>query len=348
MVGAAGGLFAGRLISRGIGDGATTLDGKTAQALAKVFGEDPKDLQGAWNTFKSITGRPPSMAAMASLKESNLIAGAAKNSTPIVGALRDAYDANAAARSGNMSATLAPEQGAPATEPLAAPTQAGASSAEIANARTAQGDIDYPASRATEPFAISTAPSDALGGETPADHFANDILPLAGLGKADRVRVMSGLKEGTLSAEDAQTVRSGLSSIKDPSPAERSAKASLDDLLHAPGNEAPAAALDTAAANSAATAQRAAGAAHGETITGGASADNFAATASSKANANPNFTAGMATGASSRLADEASSPSGSLALARSFATDAATHAKLTTALGGDAADAYQRMGQAEV
>src|SRR5579859_6038425 len=78
------------------------LAGKTAQALAKVFGENPADLQAAWKTFTDNTGRAPSMAELATLKQRGEIANAAKDSTSISTTLTQAAEDAARARSDNM------------------------------------------------------------------------------------------------------------------------------------------------------------------------------------------------------------------------------------------------------
>jgi hypothetical protein len=114
-----------------------------------------------------------------------------------------------------------------------------------------------------------------------------------------------------------------------------------------PGNEQANDALQSATANYQAGAQRGSGAQQGESITGTATAPNFAAEASSKPNANPNYAAGLASGARTKLADVASTPAGATSLARSFATDDSLHQKLATVFGPDAANALRRMGQAE-
>lgn len=327
---------------------------KTALALAKVFGENPADLQAAWSTFKASTGRAPTMAELATLKQRGQIAGAAKDSTIISTALSEAADAQAAARSAQMQEALGgnspPRPLTPAPAELAAPTQAGGSAGEIANAKTAQGDIDYPAARAHD-FTIPTEEDAALGGISAADHLASQVLPLAGLKTADRVRIAEGLKNGVLSGEDAQMLRSKLGKAQGTganySPAIASATEDLDAFLASPGNEAAHEALSKANATYQATAQRQAGAEHGETVLGEQTADNFAAEAAAKPNANGNFAAGAQSGARSKLADKAATPAGATSLAQRLGTDDALHAKLTTLFGKDTADAFQRLGAAE-
>lgn len=314
-----------------------SLSGKTAQALSKVFGEDPADLQAAWSTFKANTGRAPTMAELATLKQRGEIAGAAKNSQAITATLTQAADDAARARSDNLQQVV--QQGGPVE-----------SSGQAQNATTAQGDIDYPAARQHD-FTISTADSDALGGVSPTDHLAAEIVPLAGLKTSDRVRIVEGLKTGKLSGQDAQMLRSKLAAAQGAgssySPAIASAREDLDEFLAAPGNEAASQALAKANENFAAGAQRAAGAAHGETVLGAQTADNFTAEAAAKPNSNDNFKSGMASGARSKLADTAATPQGAEALAGRLATDDSLHAKLATALGQDTADALRRLGESE-
>jgi hypothetical protein len=313
------------------------LAGKTAQALARVFGEDPADLQAAWQTFVDNTGRVPSMAELATLKQSGEIAGAARDSSTITASLRQAADDAARVRSDTMQQAFAPQPGP-------------ASSGEFANAKTTQGDVDYPAARQFN-FAIPTEESGALGGVSPADHLAAAVVPQAGLGKADRVRILSDLQNGNLSGQDAQLIRANLARAQGTgsnySPAISSAQADLEDILSSPGNEDARAALATADQNYTAGAQRQAGAAHGETVLGSQTAPNFAAEAASKPNANTNFTSGMASGASSKLADAAATPQGATALARRLATDDSLNAKLATTFGQGTADAFRRLGQSE-
>lgn len=340
--GALGGAATGAVLGPVVGAGATVagkavmpLAGKTAQALAKVFGESPADLQAAWGTFTANTGRAPTMAELATLKQRGEITAAARDSTAISTTLSQAQEDAARARSDTMQQTLSPQA---------------QSSGQQANVKTAQGDIDYAAARQHN-FSVSTAEDATLGGVSPADHLAAQIVPLAGLKTADRVRIVAGLQNGDLSGQDAQMIRSKLNAAQGVgssySPAVASAIGDLDDILKAPANAAASGALDTATSNFAANAQREAGAQHGESVLGAQTAPNFAAEAASKPNANANFAAGLPAGARSKLADAAATPGGATSLAARLATDDSLHAKLTTALGQPAADALRRMGQSE-
>lgn len=319
---------------------------KTALALSKVFGENASDLQAAWKTFTSATGRAPTMAELATLKQRGEIVGAARDSTPIATTLTQAAEDAARARSDNMQGFV-DQNTAP---PTAAGPPAVQSSGQVENATTAGGDLDYGSARQHD-FAIPTEESAALGGVAPHDHLAAQVVPLAGLKTADRVRIVGDLQNGRLSGQDAQMLHSKLSAAQGVgsgySPAIASAREDLTDILGSPGNEEANAALAHANANYTTSAQRAAGAAHGESVLGSATADNFAAEAASKPNANPNFAAGQTSGARSKLADEAATPAGATRLAQRFATDDSLHAKLEATFGTSAADALRRLGQAE-
>lgn len=351
--GAVGGAVVGPAaagVATGVKTVARPLAAKTASALSKMFGENAADVQAAWSQFKANTGRAPTMAELATLKQRGLIANASKGSEPITSALTQAADDAAQARSANMQQAFAPTPEPAAAAPLAEPTQAGASSEQIANAKTAQGDLDYTAAR-QHPFQIPTEDSAALGGVSPADHLAGQIVPLAGLKTADKVRIMEGLKTGRLEGQDAQLLRSKLAAAQGTgsnySPAIASAREDLDEFLSAPGNETAAEALAKANTNFTANAQRQAGAAHGETVLGAQTADNFAAEAASKPNATPEFQTGMGTGAQSKLADTAATPQGAENLAARLATDDSLHAKLSTVFGPDAADVLRDLGKSE-
>lgn len=338
------------------------LAGKTAQALAKVFGEAPDDLQAAWSTFMDSTGRAPTMAELATLKQRGEIANAAKDSTPIAATLTQAADDAARARSDNMQTFVqqnAPTQAAPAPVPTGQPPTPAAtqgppaiqSSGQVQNATTATGDVDYAAARKhnfTIPTDEGTGPDGVVSS---ADHLASQVVPLAGLKTADKVRIMEDLKNGQLSGQDAQLLDSKLGAAQGVgsgySPAVSSAREDLSDILASPGNDAANAALGLAKSNYTAGAQRAAGAAHGETVLGSQTADNYAAEAASKPNANSNFQAGTASGARSKLADEAATPAGATSLAQKFADDDSLHAKLQTTFGAPVADAFRRLGQSE-
>lgn len=322
----------------------TPLAGKTALALSKVFGESASDMQAAWQTHIDATGRPPSMAELASRKQLGAIRGLAKQSSTVAEALQgNAVDA-AAQRSSDMQAGF--ENGGFMGNPGA---RSAASPAELGNVRTAQGDADYPASRAAPDFKISTNPDPALGGVSAADHIQGQILPLAGLKTADRVRIGAGLQNGTLSGQDAQILRSGLSESLDRSysPATAGYLKDFDDITGAPGNEAPNAALETARNNFAANSRRVEGATHGASILGSDSANDFAATVAAKPNANPEFQQGLPLGANDALSNAASTPQKATALAARLATDQGLQDKLTTTFGADTAAALQRMGKAE-
>lgn len=340
---AAGAPAAGRVFS--------PLGTKAALALSRVMGESAPDIQAAWRTFQTTVGRAPTMAELASLKQAGQIKAAARDSSTISDALTTAQEDAARARSDNMQAVIAPTQPtAPANGQVALPAQPGASSGEINNATTAQADVDYPAAR-THDFTIPTEDSPELGGISPSDHLASQIVPLAGLKTADKVRIVEGLKTGRLSGQDAQLLNSKLGQAQgvgsNYSPAIASAKEDLADFLAGPGNDQAYAALDQANANYVAGSQRAAGAAHGETILGADTAPNYAAEADSKLNANPNFTTGMASGARSKLADQAATPQGATSLAQRFATDDSLHAKLSKVFSPDVADSLRRLGQQE-
>jgi hypothetical protein len=319
---------------------------KTAMALSKVFGEDPSDLQAAWTTFSAATGRPPTMAELATLKQRGEIANAAKDSTPIATTLTNAAEDAARARSDSMQ-TFTQQNTAP---PNVQAPPAVQSSGQVANATTAGGDQDYGAARQFG-FTIPTEESEALGGVSPSDHLASQVVPLAGLKTADRVRIVNDLQTGKLSGQDAQLLDSKLGAAQGTganySPAISSAREDLTDILNSPGNDDANQALALAKANYIAGAQRGEGAQHGESVLGAQTADNFSAEAQSKPNANPNFQGGMASGARSKLGDEAATPAGATSLAARFATDDSLHAKLVTTFGQPAADAFRRLGVAE-
>lgn len=330
----AGAANAGRaLISR--------LSGSAASAMAKVFGETPGDLQALWSQHVQETGRPPSMAEMATYKQLGVINDFKNSSTTIADALNQRQAQVAAERSANMQAgfTLGPEG-----------QRISASPTELGNIRTQQGDLDYPQARSAPDFKVSTEESPDYGGASPADHLASTVVPQAGLPTPDKVRIMQGLQDGKLSAEDAQMLRSRLSAAGQRgqhSPALETAQSDLAAILGAPENAPSAAPLDRATARSAANANVVNGAEHGATITGAATPGDFAANAQVKANANPNFAQGMALGANDKLAAASATPQGATALAARLATDSGLHDKLTTTFGADTADALQRMGAAE-
>lgn len=351
--GAAQGAVAGAVLgpvagvaTAAVAKAAAPLATKTAMALSKVFGENASDLQAAWKTFTTNTGRAPSMAELATLKQRGEISGAARDSTPIAATLTQAAEDAARARSDNMQ-TFVDQNTAP---PAAQGPPATQSSGQVQNATTAGGDQDFGSARQHD-FAIPQEESAALGGVSPADHLAAQVVPLAGLKTADRVRIVGDLQSGRLSGQDAQMLHSKLGAAQGVgsgySPAIASAREDLTDILGHPGNEDANAALAHANANYTAGAQRASGAAHGETVLGSATADNFAAESGSKANTNPNFSAGQASGARSKLADEAATPGGATSLAQRFATDDSLHAKLQTTFGAPVADAFRRLGQSE-
>lgn len=332
---------------------APNLTGATARVLSKVFGENASDLQATYADHMAATGRPPSMAELSSYKQQGVIRGLAKDSTTIADRLQQNAEQAALARSQNMQAGIRPmAPTAPTDGTVALPPQGGggASSGEIANATTAAGDVDYAGAR-QHSFQIPTAEDETLGGISPADHLASQIVPLAGLKTADRVRIVNSLQDGTLSGQDAQMIRSKLNAAQGTgssySPAVASAIGDLDDFLQSPGNEAAHQALAAANANYAAGAQRAAGAAHGESILGATTAPNFAAEAAAKPNDNPNFSAGMASGARSKLADTAATPQGATSLAARFATDDSLYQKVVGIYGSPAAAALRRLGVAE-
>ena len=345
LMGAAAGAAGGGAVmgaGKALAATAAPLAGKVANTLAKVFGEDPGDLQSLWNQHIQETGRPPSMTEMATYKQLGVINDFKNNSTTIADALNKQQAAAAAQRSTNMQATFATGQGGEPT--AAAPGQ-------FENFRTAQGDKDYPASRAGPDFHIPTQESDDLGGVSPADHMASEILPQAGIGRADRVRILNGLQDGRLSAEDAQMIRSGLSESlsKNYSPAVKGLLSDFDSFTHAPGNEASSALLDRATNNFATLSRAKAGAEQGATILGSDTPNEFGAnTAALRAKqTGTEVDQGLAASANDRLMAAAATPQGATALASRFATDDNLHAKMTTVFGSDAADALKRMGEAE-
>jgi len=321
---------------------ATPLSAKTALALSKVFGENSADLQAAWAAHMDATGRPPSMAELANYKQQGAIRGMAKDSTPIASALQANAEQAAADRSANMQTGFSTGMHRNFT-----PTGA-ASPEDLANVRTAQGDVDYPAAR-EHYFKIPTTPDDALGGATPSDHIAGEILPQAGLGRADRVRIHNGLQAGTLSGQDAQLLRSGLSESlsRNYSPAVKGYLSDLEGILGGPGNEDANAALQQATGNYATGSRRVEGAQHGAGILGAETPANYAATATAKPNATPEFAQGMQLGANDKLATASATPQGATSLAQRLASDDALHQKLVDTFGQGPADALRRMGAAE-
>jgi hypothetical protein len=350
MAGAVGGAVARRVVPGML----SALDSKTAATLAKAYGDmSPQDLQALWASHVQETGVPPSMAEMSNYRQAGIVQGFAKQSGTIADALNARELQASAARSTRMQSGLAPSPpSAPLSGQVALPPQGGGgySPEEIANVNTAQGDVDYRAARAHN-FTIPTAESEALGGISPADHMASQVVPLAGLKTVDRVRIVNGLQNGQLSGQDAQLISKGLGAAQgrgsNYSPAIASAQGDLADLLHGPGNDAASGALDQANANYAATAQRQAGAEHGGTILGAQSPQDYAATAASKPNDNPNFAPGMQGGARVKMAQAAGTPQGAISLAQRIAEDSNLHAKLTTTFGPDVAASWQRVGAAE-
>lgn len=325
---------AGRVAVAGARRVAAPLTAKTALALSKVFGENPSDLQAAWRSHVDATGRPPSMAELATYKQQGVIRGMAKSSVPISDALQANADQAAADRSARMQGVF----------------KAGgaASPADLANTRTQQGDVDYPAARGFH-FSIPTAESADLGGVSPADHIAAEILPQSGLGKADRVRILDGLKDGRLSGQDAQLVRSGLSESlsRNYSPAVKGYLSDLEGILGGTGNEDANAALQQATANFASNSSRIEGAQHGAGILGSETPASFAATADAKPNSSPEFAPGMRLGANDKLSSSAATPQGATSLAQRLATDDGLFEKLTTTFGASDAAALRRLGVAE-
>lgn len=315
------------------------LDAQAARALGKVFNESPSDLQATWQQHTDATGRPPSMAELANYKQQGVIGGLARDSASISDRLNQQAAAAAQQRSANMQAAF--EQDAQGRPTAASP-------GDFTNARTAQGDVDYTASRAAPDFNISTTDDPALGGISPADHIAAEVVPQAGLGRADRVRILSGLQSGTLSSQDAQLLRSGLSESlnRSYSPALKGSLTDLDSFLSAPGNEAPNAALGTARTNFAANSQRVEGATHGASILSGGTPNDFAATAGAKGNTS-DFATGMQAGANDALSNAASTPAGATRLAGRLATDSSLKDKLTTVFDPSTAARLKDMGEAE-
>lgn len=341
-IGAPAGAVGGTVV-QGLGTAASKLapglTGKVASTLAKVFGETASDIQSLWQSHIDETGRAPSMAELATYKQLGVINDFKQGSGTIAEALQARQAAAAGERSGNMVAQFTTD---PATG-----TRISASPAEISNIRTAQGDLDYPQSRAAPDFQIPTAESEALGGVSPADHIASEILPQAGLGKVDRVRIMGDLQNGSLTAQDAQLIRSGLSESlsRNYSPGLKGLLADFDSFTHTPENAASAAPLDRASDRFASNSRVVAGAEHGATITGASTPGEFGAV--SAGNPSPEFAQGQALGANDKLAATSSTPQGATALAGRLATDQGLMDKLTTTFGPDTAAALQRMGAAE-
>lgn len=336
------------------------LPGKTAMALSKVFGESANDLQTAWRTFQQETGRAPTMTELSTLKQLGMIDGAAKSSAPITQALRQASAASDAARSAQMQSTFSEGM---AGQPTAASPQA------FENLRTQQGNIDYPSSRAMPDFNVSTEDSPDFAGASPADHLAATIVPQAGLKTPDRIRIVAALQNGTLSSADAQTLRSALGAAAGRgqySAGLSSARADLDHILSMPGNEASAAALNKANANSAALATAGSGAEHGASILGSSTPSAYTATAEATGITppgtglapagsghnggpaiNPEFAQGMQAGANDSLSAAAATPRGAVNLAARLGSDDNLHAKLAATFGQDAADALRVLGKRE-
>lgn len=344
--------------ARALGGAVTgqALPGKVALALSKVFGEDPSDLQTAFADHTAAAGAPPSMAELANYKQQGLISGLAKDS-PEIGARLQARVVQAAQdRSDRLNAMFSNTAG---------------SQQEAVNARTAQGDIDYSASRAGPDFAVSTDPAQELGGVSPADHVQASILPQAGLSTADRVRIGNDLQNGTLSAQDAQLMRTRLAVTlaRSHSPAVETSIADLDSILGHPSNAEANAALNTARSNFAANSRTVEGAQHGATILNSGSPREFASTVAATAPgpgtaiapasampppssvgpaaANPEFARGLRAGASDALATASGTPTGATSLAGRLAMDANLYSKIATVYGQPAADALQRLGAAE-
>lgn len=337
------------------------LPGKVALALSKVFGENASDIQTAFADHTAATGSPPSMAELATYKQQGLISGLAKDSTEIGSRLQTRVAQAAQDRSDQMQALFTPTAGSPG---------------EAVNARTAQGDIDYPASRAGPDFQVPSHPDNdidmSLGGVTPADHIRANILPQAGLSTADRVRIGDGLENGALSAQDAQLIRTKLAGTlaRSHSPAVETAIADFDNILNTPANADATAALDKARSNFAANSRVVEGAQHGATVLNSGSPRDFTATVAANGRApgtavipaptpappstpvqptpNPEFASGLKAGASDALATASATPQGARSLAYSLANDANLNAKLAAVYGQPAADALRRLGGAEV
>lgn len=325
------------------------LPGKVALALSKMLGENAADIQDAWSNAAQVAGRPLTMPEFASLHQQGLIKGAASNSEPITTALTQAAEDAGRARSDTMQATLAPPPSAPLpTAPLAPPTQAGASSAQIANAKTAQGDLDYAAVR-QHSFAVPGAETFGEDDTTPFA-LASKALADSSVSPLARQTISRELQDGALSGNSVDALRRNLTKRHDANPGDGYGDLRdnfLDTLASHPANAEAGATLRQANATYAANAQREAGAAQGESILGTQTPDNFAATAASKPNANPNFPLGLQSGASSKLASAAATPSGAVAEADRFANDGNLHAKLTTVFGSAAADGYRQLGEVE-
>lgn len=335
------------------------LPGKVALALSKVFGENASDIQTAFADHTAATGSPPSMAELATYKQQGLISGLAKDSTEIGSRLQTRVAQAAQDRSDQMQALFTPTAGSPG---------------EAVNARTAQGDIDYPASRAGPVFKVPSHPDNdidmSLGGVTPADHIRANILPQAGLSTADRVRIGDGLENGALSAQDAQLIRTRLAGTlaRSHSPAVETAIADFDNILNTPANTDATAALDKARSNFAANSRVVEGAQHGATVLNSGSPRDFTATVAANGPApgtaiipaptpippstpvqptpNPEFASGLKSGASDALATASATPRAATTLSARLATDANLNAKLATVYGQPAADALKRLGQA--
>lgn len=336
--GAAGGAVGGAVLGPvtgtavpAVAKAVAPLAAKTAAALGRLMGEHPDDVADAWASFQQATGRTPTMAELAGLKAQADIKRAA-GQNPVIGEkLIGAQDDADAARVASMQGQVAP--------PVVTGKQ------DVLNATTARGDTEYTAARAHD-FTIPTEDDPTLDGVSPADHLAASVVPLAGLKTADQVRIRAGLRNGTLSGQDAQLVRSGLGSAQSRSysPAVATAQADLDHYLGGEGNDAANEALSTATANYAKGRAAAEGTELGQQVVGAKNTPEYLGNLRGQSDAQAVATPqGVSTG----LRTAAQTPASAINLAKSLATDTGLHERLTATIGRDAADALQQMGVRE-
>lgn len=330
---------------------------KTALQLGKLMGESADDVAGAWNTFTQQTGRAPTMTELAGLKAQADIKRAAGQNPAIGEALVGAQDSADQARVGSMQAQVSGAQpaagpvqpGSPQLAPIppaaAAVTPPVTGKQDVLNATTARGDIEYGAAR-EHSFTIPTEDEPELDGVSPADHLAAQVVPLAGLRTADQVRIRNGLRDGNLSGQDAQLVRSGLGAAQTRaySPAIATAQADLEHYLAAPGNEAANDALETATSNYAQGRAAAEGTEKGQQIVSAKNTPDYLAQVRAQPEA---AAAATPQGVMAALHTSAQTPASATNLAQALATDTGLHSRLSATLGGPTADALRELGVRE-
>jgi hypothetical protein len=76
------------------------LTAKAAQALVRVFGESPRDLQAAFDAHTQITSRPPTMAEMTNYRQHGVLRGLAGQNPDVASALQQRVQDAAAATVG--------------------------------------------------------------------------------------------------------------------------------------------------------------------------------------------------------------------------------------------------------